>query len=61
MEILNGKEIIAARLDPFLFPQGLTLGAVPVPAGVIRYLQMSATSRPPDVRIRFSGLRNLFG
>ena len=42
MEILNGKEILAAGLDPFFFPQGLAFWAVPVPAGVIRYLQMAA-------------------
>jgi hypothetical protein len=42
MEILDRKEIITARLDPFLFPQGLAFGAVPVPAGVIRYFQMAA-------------------
>src|SRR5208337_1656559 len=42
MEILNGKESFTASLDPFFFPQGLAFGAVPVPAGVIRYLQMAA-------------------
>ena len=42
MEILNGKKILTAGLDPFFFAQGLAFGAVPVPAGVIRYLQMAA-------------------
>ena len=42
MEVRNRQEILTARLDPLLFPQGLALGAVAVPAGVIRYLQMAA-------------------
>ena len=42
MKIFNRKKIFTAGLDPFFFPQGLTFGAVPVSAGVIRYLQMSA-------------------
>jgi hypothetical protein len=42
MEILNGKEILALCLDPSFFRQCLAFGAVPVPAGVIRYLQMAA-------------------
>jgi hypothetical protein len=42
MEILNGKEIITASLDPFFLGQGLAFGTVPVPAGVVRYLQMAA-------------------
>jgi len=42
MEILNGQEVLTARLYPFFFPQGLAFGAVPVSAGVIRYFQMAA-------------------
>ena len=42
MEILNGQKILTARLDPFLFSQCLAFGAVPVPAGVIRYFQVAA-------------------
>ena len=42
MEILNGQEVLTARLDPFFFPQGLAFGAMPIPAGVIGDLQMAA-------------------
>jgi len=42
MEILNGKEIFTAGLNPFFLGQGLAFGTMPVPAGVIRYLQMAA-------------------
>ena len=42
MEVFNGKKILTARLDPSFLPQGLTFRTVPVPAGVIRYLQMAA-------------------
>jgi len=42
MEILNGEKVLTARLDPSFFPQGLAFRTVPVPAGVIRYLQMAA-------------------
>jgi len=41
MEIRNGQEVLTARLDPFLFLQGLALGAMAIPAGVIRYLHMT--------------------
>jgi len=41
MEVLDGQEVVNASLDPFLFPQGLALGAVPVSAGVIGYLQVT--------------------
>jgi len=42
MEILNGKKIFTAGLDPLFLGQGLAFGTVPIPAGVIRYLQMAA-------------------
>jgi len=42
MEILNGKKIFTAGLDPFFLGQGLAFGTVPIPTGVIRYLQMAA-------------------
>jgi len=42
MEILNGQEVLTAGLDPFFFPQGLAFGTMPIPAGVIGYLQMAA-------------------
>jgi hypothetical protein len=46
MEVFNGQEVLIASLNPFLFSQGLTFGAVPVPAGVIRYLQMATVVAP---------------
>jgi hypothetical protein len=42
MEILNGKKIFTAGLDPLFLGQGLAFGTVPIPAGVIRYLQVTA-------------------
>ena len=42
MEVFNRQEVLTASLDPFLFPQCLAFGTVPVSAGVIRYRQMAA-------------------
>ena len=42
MKIFNWQKIFTASLDPFFLRQGLAFGTVPVPAGVVRYLQMSA-------------------
>jgi len=42
MKILNGQKVLTASLDPLFLGQGLAFGTMPVPAGVIRYLQMSA-------------------
>jgi hypothetical protein len=42
MKIFNWQKIFTASLDPFFLRQGLAFGTVPVPAGVIRYLQMAA-------------------
>jgi hypothetical protein len=42
MKIFNRQKIFTAGLDPFFLGQGLAFGTVPVPAGVIRYLQMAA-------------------
>jgi hypothetical protein len=42
MKIFNWQKIFTTSLDPFFLRQGLTFGTVPVPAGVIRYLQMAA-------------------
>jgi hypothetical protein len=42
MEILNGQEVFASGLDPFLLLQGLAFGTVPVPAGVVGYIHMAA-------------------
>lgn len=43
MEVLDRQEVYIAGLYPLLFLQGLTFWAVPVPAGVVRYLDMAAT------------------
>lgn len=42
MEILDRKQVLSTSLDPSFFFQGLAFGTVPVPAGVIGYLQMAA-------------------
>jgi hypothetical protein len=42
MKILNRQKIFTAGIDPFFFGQCLAFGAMPVPAGVIGYLQMAA-------------------
>jgi hypothetical protein len=42
MKIFNWQKIFTAGLDPFFPRQGLAFGTMPVPAGVIRYLQMAA-------------------
>jgi hypothetical protein len=42
MKIFNWQKIFTASLDPFFLRQGLAFGTMPVPAGVVRYLQMSA-------------------
>ena len=42
MKIFNRQKIFAASLDPLFLRQGLAFGTMPVPAGVVRYLQMSA-------------------
>ena len=41
MKILNRQEVLTARFDPSFFPQGLAFGTMPIPARVIRYLQMA--------------------
>ena len=43
MEILDGQEVFIAGFYPLLFLQGLAFWAMPVPAGVLRYLDMTAT------------------
>src|SRR5208337_2854341 len=42
MKIFNWQKIFTAGLDPFFLRQSLAFGTMPVPAGVVRYLQMSA-------------------
>jgi hypothetical protein len=42
MKIFNWQKIFTASLDPLFLGQGLAFGTMPVPAGVIRYLQMAA-------------------
>jgi hypothetical protein len=42
MEVLYGQEILITGLDPSFFLQGLAFGAMPIPAGVIRDLHMTA-------------------
>jgi hypothetical protein len=49
MEVFDGKKLFPPCLDPLLFLQKLTLGAVPVPARVIRYLDMAALLALVDV------------
>ena len=42
MEVLNGQKIFASGLNPLLLLQGLALGTMPVPAGVVGYIRMAA-------------------
>jgi hypothetical protein len=42
MEVVNGQEVFASGLDPFLFLQGLAFGTVSVAAGVVGYVHMTA-------------------
>jgi hypothetical protein len=49
MEVLNGEELFPPCLDPLLFPQELTLRAVPVPARVVGYLEVAALLALVDV------------
>jgi hypothetical protein len=39
---LNRQEVFASGLDPLLLLQGLALRTVPVPAGVVGYIHMTA-------------------
>jgi hypothetical protein len=43
VEVFNGQEIFIAGFYPPLFLQDLTFGAVPVPTGVVGYLDMTTT------------------
>jgi hypothetical protein len=61
MEIGDGEEFLPARLDPLLFLQKLTLGTMPVPAGVIGYLYMAAVLALVDVSPEFRGPADLYG
>ena len=40
VEVLDGEKIVGSVLDPCFFPEGLALWTVPIPAGVVRYLDM---------------------
>jgi hypothetical protein len=42
MEVLDGQEVFASGLNPFLLLQGLAFGTMSVPAGVIGYVHMAA-------------------
>jgi hypothetical protein len=42
MEVLNGQEVFASGLYPFFLLQGLAFGTVPIAAGVIGYVHMTA-------------------
>src|SRR4030043_213695 len=42
MEVLNGQEVFASGLYPLLFLQGLAFGTMPVPAGVVGDVHMTA-------------------
>ena len=61
MEVLNGQEILTVSLDPFFFPQGLAFGAMPIPAGVIRYLHMTAVVALVPMATQESGSAYLNG
>jgi len=37
MKVRNGKKLFASCLQPFFFCEELTLGAVSIPAGIVRY------------------------
>jgi hypothetical protein len=42
VEVLDRQKVFAAGLDPFFLGQCLAFGTMPVPAGVVRYDQVSA-------------------
>jgi hypothetical protein len=42
MEVLNRQEVFASGLNPLFFLQGLAFGTMPVPAGVVGYVHMTA-------------------
>ncbi len=46
MEVLDGQEVFITGFYPLLFLQGLALRTVLVPAGVVGYLDMTATVAP---------------
>ena len=42
MEVLDRQQVFTSGLDPLLFLQGLALGTMPVPTGVVGYIRMAA-------------------
>lgn len=42
MEVLNRQEVFASGLNPLFLLQGLAFGTMPVPAGVVRDVHMTA-------------------
>ena len=61
VEVLDGEELFPPCLDPLLFLQELTLGAVPVPARVVGYLDMAALLALVDVSPQCRGPADLDG
>ena len=42
MEVLDGQKVLLSGLNPLFFFQCLAFGTVPVPAGVVGYLDVAA-------------------
>ena len=55
MEIRCINDFSPAFVDPNLFVDSLTTGAVPVPAGIVMELQMSAVRALGNVNTQISG------
>jgi hypothetical protein len=47
MEVLNRQQVFTPGLNPLFLPEGLALGTMAVPAGVIGYIHMAAAVRIP--------------
>ena len=59
MEVLDGEELLPSCLDPLLFLEELALRAVPVPAGVVGYLEVAALLALVDVSSQCGGPADL--
>jgi len=55
MEISHIEQIVFLTVDPALFSECLTLGAVPVSAGIVRDIDATATFAGIHVSAEFSG------
>ena len=61
MEIGDGKKLFLPCLEPLFFLEKLALRAVPVPAGVVGYLYMTAVFARIEVSPQLRGPADLDG